>query len=349
MHVLEFLYYLGFTAKKYYSLRNKKHLPFKVISIGNLTAGGTGKTPAAIAIAEEAKRRGYRPVILTRGYKGKAKGPCFVTKGDGPLLTVREAGDEPLLMSEKLKGVPVVKGSDRYEAGMFALRELSNPAGNEHPVPGPVRPSPILFILDDGFQHFRLFRDKDIVLIDATNPFGNGMVFPLGRLREPVKSLGRADVVVLTKLEGTDGGKSGKPEGLIKEIRKYNRNFHVFLGRHVPVCLRLVSGEKKPLGFVAGKRVFGFCALGSPDSFYATLQSLGAERVGYKTYRDHYRYENADIVSIKAESQKVGAEWIVTSEKDIIKLRNLDLPGNILIIEVEFSVDGIFYEEVFRI
>ena len=89
MHVLEFLYYLGFTAKKYYSLRNKKHLPFKVISIGNLTAGGTGKTPAAIAIAEEAKRRGYRPVILTRGYKGKAKGPCFVTKGDGPLLTVR--------------------------------------------------------------------------------------------------------------------------------------------------------------------------------------------------------------------------------------------------------------------
>ena len=349
MHVLELLYYLGFAAKRYYSLRNRKHLPFRVISIGNITAGGTGKTPAAIALAEEAVRRGYRPIILTRGYKGKARGPCFVTEGKGTLLTVTEAGDEPFLMSEKLKGVPVVKGSDRYEAGIFALRELRNSTGTEYPIPDPLSQAPILFILDDGFQHFRLSRDKDIVLVDATNPFGNGMVFPLGRLREPLKSLGRADAIVLTKLEATAGEKSRKPEDLIKEIRKYNRDSHIFLARHIPGCLKLASGEKKPLGLVAGKRLFGFCALGNPDSFKATIQSLGSELVGYRTYRDHYQYQHSDIVTIKAEAAKNGAEWIVTTEKDIMNLRNLDLPGNILIIGIEFSAEGNFYDEVFRL
>ena len=338
------LYYSGFAAKRYYSLRNRKRLPFKVISIGNLTMGGTGKTPAAIAVAGEALRRGYQPVILTRGYRGRAKGPCFVTKGAGPLLTAREAGDEPLLMAEKTEGVPIVKGGNRYEAGIFALRELRGPGEKGDEAPGP----PLLFILDDGFQHVGLFRDKDIVLVDATNPFGNGLLLPLGRLREPAKALGRADIIVLTKLERVAGEKDRKPAALIREIRMRNPETPVFSARHVPASLGLVSGEKLPFSLVAGKRLFGFCALGSPDSFKATIQSLDAELAGFRAFRDHYRYTPADIASIRSAAEQSGAEWIVTTEKDIIKLRNLDLPGNTLIIGVEFSVEGNFYEEVFR-
>jgi tetraacyldisaccharide 4'-kinase len=348
MHVLEMLYYAGLTAKRFYSLRNRKRLPCTVISLGNLTAGGTGKTPAAIAVAGEARRRGYRPVILTRGYRGKAKGPCFVTKGEGPLLTVLEAGDEPLLMAEKTEGVPIVKGGNRYESGMFALRELREPGERESAAPDSDSGPLFLFMLDDGFQHFGLFRDKDIVLVDASNPFGNGLLLPLGRLREPAKALGRADIIVLTKLEKSPREKDRKPEDLIGEIRKHNPAAPVFLARHLPAYLGLVSGEKLPFSLVAGKRLFGFCALGSPESFKATIQALDAELVGFKAFRDHYRYTQADMAFIKSAAEKSGAEWIVTTEKDIIKLRNLDLPGNILIIGVEFSVEGNFYDEIFR-
>ncbi|MBS1111922.1 MAG: lpxK, partial [Nitrospirae bacterium] len=152
-------------------LKKPKTLPYKVISIGNITLGGTGKTPAVIALAEEAKRRGFQPCILTRGYKGKAKGPCFVTKGEEPLLDVSQAGDEAYLMSEALSGVVIIKCADRYEGGMFALNSQLLTLNSQ-----------LIFILDDGFQHCQLNRDKDIVLIDATNPFDNGKLFPEGRL-----------------------------------------------------------------------------------------------------------------------------------------------------------------------
>ena len=157
MNFPEYLYYLGLSAKKYIALKNQKRLPLRVISIGNITLGGTGKTPAAIAVAEEAKKRGFRPIILTRGYKGTAQGPCFVTKGEKPLLNAEQAGDEPMLMAERLTGVPIVKGSDRYSAGLFALQYFN-------PQPSTFNPQ-FLFILDDGFQHWNLYRDRNILLI----------------------------------------------------------------------------------------------------------------------------------------------------------------------------------------
>lgn len=329
MNISEFLYYLGYSAKKLYSLRNQKQLPCKVISIGNITVGGTGKTPATIAVAEEAKRRGFSPVVLTRGYKGRAKGPCFVTKGNSPLLTVEEAGDEPVLMAERLRGIPVVKGSNRYESGIFAIDGI------------PHAPCSMLFILDDGFQHWRLYRDKDIVLIDANNPFGNRMLLPSGRLREPVSSLARADIIVLTKLEKI------QEHDLIKEIRQYNPKSPIFFAEHTPVSCRLLSGEERPLSWTLDKKLFGFCALSSPESFKETIESIGAKLVGFKTYRDHYRYRHKDMLRIKEEAEKCGADWIVTTEKDIIKIRGLDLPENILIIRIEFSIEKNFYEEIF--
>jgi len=400
MNLFESLYYLGLSAKKYFVLKNQKKLPYKVISIGNITVGGTGKTPATIAVAEEAKKRGFMPVILTRGYRGSIKGPAFVTEGNGPLLSADEAGDEPVLMAEKLKGIPVVKCADRYTGGMFAIQKLNSQKSESSSDPLPLTPNSLLFILDDGFQHWKLHRDKDIVLIDIGNPFGNRKLLPFGRLREPLKSLERADIIVLSKqltkefiskapspsplptgqagspsrgegynisppLRGGDEGEgdvcgftndriSKFPDSndqtnydLVNEIRKYNPGAPIFHAEHKPVFCRLLSGERKPLSWISGKKLFGFCAIANPKSFMETIRSAGAELAGFESYRDHYKYNSSDIMEIKGRADESGAGWIVTTEKDMIKLKYLDLPENILIIEIEFLAENGFLKTVF--
>ncbi|MDP2156152.1 MAG: tetraacyldisaccharide 4'-kinase [Nitrospirota bacterium] len=349
MNIAEYLYYLGLSAKKFVALKYQKRLPFRVISIGNITLGGTGKTPAAIAVAEEAKMRGFQPVILTRGYKGTAFGPCFVTKGEKPLLSAAQAGDEPLLMAERLTGVPIVKGSDRYEAGRFALKEFNiqssmfsvtgNREAGSSQAPNPQPPIPI-FILDDGFQHWKLYRERDIVLIDARNPFGSRKLFPLGRLREPLTALNRADVIMITKAKRED-------PGLIAEIRWYNKRSPIFFSDHRIVAVKSGSGEKKQPDCLQGRKVFCFCGLADPESFRNTVTGSGAEIAGMKAYRDHHRYCQQDLAEIVKECRSSGASWIVTTDKDMVKLRNLDLPENILIIEIGFIAGRPFFDSVF--
>jgi len=352
MNILEYLYYLGLSAKRHVSLRKRKKLPCRVISIGNITVGGTGKTPATIALAEEAKKRGFRPVILTRGYKGTAKGPCFVSEGEGPLLSASQAGDEPFLMAERLRGVPIVKGPDRYASGIFALQALGTEKGaegagqKEKARDGsafglqPLALRQILFILDDGFQHWKLHRDKDIVLIDAGNPFGNRKLLPSGRLREPLTELKRADVITITKSDREDSG-------LISEVRKYNAHAPVFFSGHRAVSLSLPSGEKQPPAWLQGKHVYCFCGLADPGSFRHTVAATGADIAGMKIYPDHYPYTQQDIATIMKECGRSGAGWVVTTGKDMAKIRGLDLPENIIIIEVAFTVDQPFFDSVF--
>lgn len=343
MNIAEYIYYLGLLAKKFFALKNQNKLPFRVISIGNITVGGTGKTPAAIAIAEDAKKRGFFPIILTRGYKGTAQGPCFVSKGEGPLLTAEQAGDEPFHMAEKLRGVVIVKGADRYEAGMYAVKALSNQLSavsinlSESPSPLPLAP---IFILDDGFQHWKLCRDRDIVLIDAQNPFGNRRLLPLGRLREPLSELARAHVIMITKTEREDAG-------LIAEIRRYNKNAPVFFSTHRAVALRSAAGDRKPLEWMKEKKVFCFCGLADPASFINTVEFAGAVIAGMKVYRDHHQYCQQDMAEIVKECSASGASWIITTEKDMVKLGNLDLPANILIIEIAFTAGTTFFDSVF--
>jgi len=329
MGPLEYIYFAGLSVKRYFSINNRRRLPFRVISIGNITAGGTGKTPAAIAIAEEAKRRGLMPVILTRGYKGTAKGPCFVSKGSGPLLTAQEAGDEPYLMSVSLDGVPIVKSADRYRGGIFAIREL-----------GLQDPSTTLFILDDGFQHWKLFRDRDILLINAENPFGSRRLLPVGRLREPLKELCRADVIVITKSSRED-------MGLISEIRKYNSRAPIFFAGHKTASLRTSSGEAKPLEWLQGKKIYGFCGLAEPEAFRQTLISLGADIRGFRAFADHHGFSGEELHQLKEESRRSGADILTTTAKDMARLSSLDLPENILIIEIKFIADVPFFESIF--
>jgi len=339
MHFFEFMYYLGFSVKKHNSLRKQKRLPHKVISIGNLTVGGTGKTPAVMAVAEEAIRRGFMPVILTRGYRGKGKTPCFVTTGNGPLLGVDDAGDEPFLMADRLRGVPIVKDADRYEGGMFALHAPQSPL---------IKPSgEIVFILDDGFQHFSLYRDKDVALVNVADPFGRNLLLPFGKLREPPGSLERADIIVITKNEIGGDGEISRCGTLIDRLRRYNNKAPVFQAAHSAVSWTSDSGERREAGWIAGKKVFGFCAIGDPLSFRRTLSSAGAMVAGFRSYRDHYNYGEADIRRIRAEADKCGAEWIVTTEKDIIKIGNRDLAGPLLVAEIRFETEDGFYEELF--
>jgi tetraacyldisaccharide 4'-kinase len=338
MGIPEYLYYIGLSAKKAWSLSRQRKLPCRVISVGNITVGGTGKTPAVIALATEAKRRGFSPVILTRGYKGTAKDPCFVSLGDGPVLDSEQAGDEPALMAERLKGVPVVKGANRYEAGLFALKNLRSAASAD---------SQYLFILDDGFQHWKLYRDKNILLIDSLNPFGNGSLLPRGKLREPLEAMQRADIIVLTKCKETNISEPNKIEAVVSEVKKYNSKAPAFLSGHSMSGLQMQDGRSISPDRIRDRKVFSFCALGNPESFKNSILETGAMITGFRTFRDHYRYSSNDISKIRTEADDSGADWIVTTEKDMMKLRGLDLPEKLIIISIEFSADKDFYDAVF--
>ncbi|MCX5718889.1 MAG: tetraacyldisaccharide 4'-kinase [Nitrospirae bacterium] len=349
MNPFEYLYSIGLSIKKHYALRNQKKLPCKVISIGNITFGGTGKTPATIAIAEEAKKRGFKPCILTRGYKGKIKGPCFISKGDGPLVSEQEGGDEPVLMAEKLKDVPIIKCPDRYKGGIFAIQNLKSQISSRTCFG---IKSQILFILDDGFQHWNLFRDRDILLIDGKNPFGNRRLLPLGQLREPLSAINRPDIIVLTKMDNpvmsqsTTHGQS-IVDDLIEEIKLYNSRAPIFLAEHHPSKFITTTGEVLPLEWAKEQKFFGFCGIGNPESLIQTLFTSGVELTGFKIYRDHYRYRMKDLEIIKKSAEQSGANWIVTTEKDIMRLKEFSLPENLVTLAIEFTVDKKFYEEVF--
>jgi len=315
----------------YSYIKRPKKLPAKVISVGNLTLGGTGKTPATISIAMEAKRHGLKPCILTRGYRGSVSGPCFVTKGKGALVNPYEAGDEAFLMAERLDGIPVIKDRDRYRAGMFMFE---NPLEEESP-------TETLFILDDGFQHWALQRDIDIVLIDSTYPLESQHLFPKGNLREPLNALERADIIVLTKTELAESSVISENMAIIK---KYNPSAPVYRASYRASALVNALGRSGDPQRLKGKKVYAFAGIGNPSHFRSLLISLGADVVKFKRFRDHYFYKQKDLEEMRREAS--GLE-IITTEKDMVKLRELRLPENIHALRIEFSVEKEFYNQLF--
>ena len=264
-----------------------------------------------------------------------------MTVGEGPLMSAGEAGDEAFLIAQKLRGVPVVKAPDRYEGGVFALNAPDSPLLDQR--------GKIVFILDDGFQHFHLYRDRDVALVNVGDPFGRNMLLPFGKLREPLGALERADIILVTKNEIGEDGRISRCGSLIEKLRKYNTRAPVFNAAHRPVAWRLSSGERKEVSWISGKRVFGFCGLGDPLSFKRTLTTSGAAVDGFKAYRDHYDYSEADIRKIANEAEKCGAEWIVTTEKDIIKIGSPGSEDRLVVAEVRFSAEAGFYEELFGV
>ena len=360
MGLLSIFYSFGLTCRKL--MVKPKRLPAKVISIGNITLGGTGKSPAVIAIAEEAKKQGLHPCILTRGYKGKVKGPCFVipvgaglcacpgqSQGVAPtkkrdygkhICTGLDAGDEPVLMAERLKDVPIVKCADRYKGGQFALDNLSSEV-RKGVLPYAPTNSKLLFLLDDGFQHWALHRDVDILLIDATNPFGNERLFPEGRLREPLNSMKRANIIVLTKADSVS--KKTIP-ALIQKIRKYNSDAPVYTASHKPSSLVNVAGKFSNLAVLKNKKIYAFAGIANPDYFKDILVANGADIVKFKSFRDHHIYKQRDMDKIKTEAEGLD---IITTEKDLVKLKEMQLPDNIFALRIDFSVEEDFFKHIF--
>ncbi len=326
MNIIEFSYYAGYLFKKKRSLKTQKRLRHRVISVGNMTLGGTGKTPLVIALALEALKRGFKPCILTRGYKGRVRYPSFVSRGNGPLMSISQAGDEPVLMAQKLRNVEIIKGRNRYEAGL-----LSEKAD--------------LFILDDGFQHRRLYRDMDIVLIDALRGFGNGRLFPIGPLREPLSELGRADMIVITR------GNHDENVNLIKKtLSKTFQNLtpSVYTAHHKPSFFMDNKGNRYDINDISGKKVFAFCGIGNPDAFIHTLQSTGANITGVKQFKDHCNYRKSDIIKLLKEAHRNQADWLVTTEKDIIKIKEFGRIDNLFALCVDFIIENSFYDRVFQ-
>jgi tetraacyldisaccharide 4'-kinase len=304
-----------------------RRLPCPVISVGNLTLGGTGKTPLVVHLAERIRKMGYRPVILSRGYKGLAeKNGAVVSDGCNLLCDARQAGDEPYLMAALLPAVPVVVGRERYRNGMDAVRRFQ----------------PDLMILDDGFQHLQLKRDIDLLLLDAQRPFGNGHILPRGTLREPAASLLAADAVVLTRRRQAGGGVRGD---LIRRAKPRP----VFSSDHQPMVRKvLASGQPvENLAFGCGpdldidfkeKRVFAFAGLGRNDAFFRAIAVLGARLQGTLGFDDHHPFTGNDLRRIAKSAERVGATTLMTTDKDFVRLPpDVRLPFELIVMGVRMD------------
>jgi len=276
----------------------RRRLPAPVISIGNLTMGGTGKTPCVLQLAAVLQQRGRAPGILTRGY-GRTSPEKELILAPGASADPTRTGDEPQLFVRSGLA-PVGIGRDRFATGTALLREFGAD----------------VLLLDDGFQHVRLAREVDIVLLDALNPFGGGSVFPLGRLREPIAGLARADVVVITRSELSDLGCA-----IEREVRHRNASAPIFRARLEPhAWVEHRSGRhwalaEAPLGTVAG-----FCGLGNPQAFRRTIERQRLQVVDWLEFHDHHRYRPYELRHMAAQFQAKGAAALVTTEKDVVNL-----------------------------
>ncbi len=280
----------------------RKKLPVKVISVGNITVGGTGKTPLVRYLAQFYISRGKNPAILLRGYKSEFSGDVgVVSNGKEILMDPDEAGEEAVMLARQLPEVPVLIGGDRYRTGMYAIEELDVD----------------IVILDDGFQFLRLRRDLDLVAIDAVTPFGYDYLLPRGLLREPVRALRRADVIIITKVEHLPQ----KPlEKLRQRLIAIAPDALIVEAKHRPVFLRDFTGREEKELELNKDRVLAFSGIADPQSFESSLQNMGADIVLRLRFPDHHHYSEEEILHIFSEAFTRQAELIITTEKDVMGL-----------------------------
>ena len=296
-----FLYRVG--------LKRRHPLGIQVISIGNVTAGGTGKTPVTEIFARTLAAEGRKVPILSRGYRRKEapwwqrlftdviSPPLVVSDGKHVLLDSATGGDEPYMLASNLPGVAVVVDRDRVKAGRYAIKRLGCDT----------------IILDDGFQYQKLKHSIEVVLVDSTNPFGNGNMLPRGILREPVRHLKRADIIFLTKCRGD-------VSAVVQEIRKYNKTAEIVECTHAPKSLKDVwSREEFPLTWLEGKTTCTLSGIASPKGFENSLRHLGAKVVWCERYADHHSYDSSEILYALNRTADMGADALVTTEKDAVR------------------------------
>ena len=280
-----------------------------VISVGNLTLGGTGKTPMVKWVARHLRRRDLRVAILSRGYGAT----------DGA------KNDEALELEQALPDVPHLQSPDRVAIAQTAIEELESQ----------------VLLLDDGFQHRRLARDLDIVLLDATEPFGFDHVFPRGTLREPVSSLRRAGVVCLSRADLVDDDQRRAIRTRVAGLAPDAAWCEV---AHAPLTLLSSAGDTAPLAELSGARVFGFCGIGNPAAFRKTLEAAGAELVGWQAFPDHHDYQASDVAALDAAISQSTAELAICTQKDLVKLR-VETLGKVPLRAVVVEIDLVAGEQ----
>ena len=289
-------------------------LGIQVISVGNVTAGGTGKTPVTEIFARTLAAEGRKVAILSRGYRRKeapwwrrvftqvVEPPLVVSDGKRVLLDSATGGDEPYMLASNLPGVAVIVDRNRVKAGRWAVKRLGCNT----------------LILDDGFQYQRLKHSIEVVLVDSTNPFGNGNLLPRGILREPVSHIARADIIFLTKCRGD-------VSAVKEEIRRYNTTAEIVECNHTPKVLRDVwSREEFPLEWLRGKTLCTLSGIASPKGFENSLRHLGAKVVWCERYADHHRYDSSEVLYALNRSADMGADALVTTEKDAVRFPRLE-------------------------
>ena len=315
-------------------------LPCRVISVGNIVVGGTGKTPAVIAIAKHLQREGRRVAILSRGYKRSVREKVtIVSDGEKVCASVMESGDEAYMMTKHLSGVPIVVGKCRYLTGRIALERFKVD----------------VLLLDDGFQHRQLARDVDILTIPATHPFGSPQqLLPAGTLREPPSALRRADLILLTHVDTPNVSahikkmvRSSAPNALILEtIHQPTHLYPLVVSRQSSVVSykrgvlsenlltenRLPITDNYNIKELKGKRVLAVCGIGDPDAFVATLMRCAVVSAELLAFPDHHVYTEIDKQQIYTTFQETGADLIVTTEKDEQKLEGFVEDRNLPIV-----------------
>ncbi len=294
-----------------------------VVCVGNLTTGGTGKTPLVVWLARLMGQKGLRAAILTRGYK--ARRVC-TAHHDTKVGNAHPTTDEPAELAASCPGVPVIVNPDRVAGAAEAIRNHGAQ----------------VLLMDDGFQHRRLGRDLDIVAVDATCPFGYGRLLPAGLLREPVSGLTRAHAVVLTR---SDQVSEETLRQIETEIRQMNPDLVVARSIHAPVGVRRGDGVEITLEELKGKRVLAFCGLGNPAAFFATVQACGCVLAGSQTYDDHCAYAQHDLAGLCQAARSRGAELLLTTQKDWTKIAPLSRPDEAvptayLAVELRFTAGG---------
>lgn len=299
-----------------------RRLAQPVISIGNITMGGTGKTPFAAFLAAHFRSQGMRPAILSRGYGRSSRGTILVSTGEGPLVGPDEGGDEPVELSLRLPGVIVAVARNRADAAAEAVRHGAN-----------------LFLLDDGFQHVDLARDVDLVLLDSRDPFGGKRFPPRGRLREPLSALRRADAFVFTHAE------PGLPRAAdLDSLTRENARAPVFRARFIAESLVDENGVSFDMRRIAREPMLAVCGIAAPVSFRQSLSELGLDPSDTLVFRDHQRYRDRHLEAIRRAARRASASRVITTEKDAVKLRGRLQPLTVLAVRrrVEVVEPGFF-------
>ena len=296
-------------------------LPCAVVSVGNLTLGGSGKTPTVELAVRTLLELGAVPAVVSRGYGRVTRGVHVVADREGVRADARTAGDEPLLLAERLPGVAVVVGENRYEAGRIAVERLGATA----------------LVLDDGFQHRTLAKDLEVLVVQGRAPWGNARVFPRGMLREPLAGLARAHAVVVTNPEGP-----GPVEAVTAMVRRFNPRAAVLAAhyQHQDV-VETQSGRRMPVADLAGRRLMAFAGLGSPQGFADTLDAAGIRRVAFAEFPDHHWFTAADLQELVQDARTGGAQGLITTEKDWVRLRDLPpSPLPLWVLPVRLALDS---------